>query len=110
MKYELSIREHNMPAHLDIEADMALQKNGLFTFILRVNNGNIVDYNVVEYANARKYLILKKVIIQEFTVALNRGVGSIPDPVRTDNNKRGVEGRGSANTDNQHSEEPKTEV
>ena len=67
MKYELDIRDHNVQPHLDIENDIERRKNGLFTFTLRVNNGNIVDYNVFEYANARKYLVLKKIVIEEHT-------------------------------------------
>jgi hypothetical protein len=57
--------------HLDIEGDIERRKNGLFTFTLRVNNGNIVDYNVFEHANAGKYLVLKKVVIEEFTLTRN---------------------------------------
>lgn len=68
MNYELAIRSHNKQAHVDIEHDIQTQKNGLFTFIIRVNNGNIVDYNVVEYADMRKYLVLKKVILTEVLV------------------------------------------
>ena len=69
MKYALSIRDHNIKAHLDIKEDIQKQKNGQFTFTLRVNNGNIVDYNVVEYVNARnKYLSLKSVVVEEFII------------------------------------------
>ena len=68
MNYELVIRDHNKQAHADIEHDIQTQKNGLFTFILRVNNGNIVDYNVVEYADAKKYLVLKSISLQQVLV------------------------------------------
>lgn len=63
MNYALDIREHNKQAHIDIESDIESKKNGLFTLILRVNNGNIVDYQVMEYADAKKYLVLKSVEI-----------------------------------------------
>lgn len=65
MNYALDIREHNKQAHIDIESDIEVKKNGLFTLILRVNNGNIVDYQVMEYANSQKYLSLKSVEIIE---------------------------------------------
>uniref|UniRef100_A0A6M3KCK9 Uncharacterized protein n=1 Tax=viral metagenome TaxID=1070528 RepID=A0A6M3KCK9_9ZZZZ len=72
MNYELSISDQNRQAHIDIENDIQKQGNGLFTFIIRVNNGNIVDYNVVEYTNASKYLVLKKIVIEEFIVVEKR--------------------------------------
>jgi len=66
----VEIRKQNIPAHLDIEKDIENQKNGLFTFIIKVANGNIADYNVVEYATITKYLKLrlKRIIITELTV------------------------------------------
>lgn len=56
---DLVIREHNVQAHIDIESDIRRQGNGLITFTVRINAGNIVDYNVVEYVNANKYSGLK---------------------------------------------------
>ena len=47
MNYQLNIRDHNRQAHLDIEEEIKHKKNGLFTFILRVNNGNIVDLSLI---------------------------------------------------------------
>lgn len=61
---DLNISEHNKEVHEDIEKDIQEQKNGLFTFILRVHNGKIVDKNVVEYTNIRKYLKLKRLTIE----------------------------------------------
>jgi hypothetical protein len=70
MKYALNIKDHNRQAHLDIEKDIEVKKNGLFTFTLRVNNGNITDYNVIEVVNARdRYLSIRKVTIQEYAIA-----------------------------------------
>ena len=67
-KYDLSIREHNVPAHLDIERDIKLKKDGLFTFTLRVNGGNIVDYSLMEYVDVkRKYLGVTKTVIAKST-------------------------------------------
>ena len=72
--YALNIREHNIKAHLDIEDEIKQRKEGLFTFTLRVNNGNIVDFNVTEYVNVRqKYGVIKTVVIEEYTIAYNRG-------------------------------------
>lgn len=85
MNYGIEIKENNQRPHIDIEKDIAERKNGLFTFIIKVNNGNIVDYVVVEYADARKYLRLKEIIIEQFTITSDIGVGDNGDPIRTDN-------------------------
>lgn len=63
------IRKHNLKAHDDIERDIQGQQNGLLTFTLRVNGGNIVDYNVVEYVDARQYL-RDELVIKESTISL----------------------------------------
>lgn len=69
---ELTIRDYNVPVHLDIEKDIQGKKNGLLTFTLRVNAGNVVDYTVVEYVDARtKYGAVTTVLIQELTVTRN---------------------------------------
>lgn len=44
MKYDLSITTHNIKPHLDIERDIKEKKEGLFTFTLKVSQGNIEDY------------------------------------------------------------------
>lgn len=55
MNYDLQINQHNIKPHLDIERDIKDTKEGLFTFNLRVSQGNIEDYaqfrtvSVVEY-------------------------------------------------------------
>ena len=55
MKYQLQINQHNIKPHLDIERDIQNKKNGLMTFNLRVNQGNIEDYakfrtvDIIEY-------------------------------------------------------------
>lgn len=48
MHYDLEIRPHNLEAHKDIAVEMLHKQTGLFTFILRVNNGNIVDFVTME--------------------------------------------------------------
>ena len=58
----MTIREYNIQAHADIEVDIINKKNGQMTFTLRLNGGNIVDYNLVEYVDVRrKYGELGKV-------------------------------------------------
>ena len=49
MKYDLEIRPFNLEAHKDIAVEMLKKKDGLFTFILRVNKSNIVDFVSMEY-------------------------------------------------------------
>lgn len=49
MKYDLEILPQNLEAHKDIAIEMLRRKNGLFTFILRVNNKSIVDFVSMEY-------------------------------------------------------------
>lgn len=67
--YTLDIREHNVPAHLDIEKEVSQRKSGLLTFTIRVSGGNIVDFNVTEYVNVKqKYGIIKALVIEEYTV------------------------------------------
>ena len=72
MNYSLEINQQNVQPHLDIEKDIAEKGNGLFTFILRVNNGVIVDYSVIENVNiARDYIAVTHVASKEFTIALD---------------------------------------
>lgn len=78
MQYELSIRQDNIEAYSDIEHDIQLKQNGLFTFILRINNGKIVDYNVLEYVDVKsKYLRLTEITRTELTVlhCVDKGAG-----------------------------------
>lgn len=49
IKYDFNVKTHNIPCHLDIEKDLKIQGDGLFTFTLRVNQGLIMDY--VNYRN-----------------------------------------------------------
>ena len=44
MIHDLIIRESNKDAHYDIQRDMLEQKDGIFTFIIKVSGGNICDY------------------------------------------------------------------
>ena len=55
MKYNLPIDQHNIRPHLDIARDIEAKKNGLFTFNLRVNQGQIEDYSKYETISASIY-------------------------------------------------------
>jgi len=41
---ELIMHPHNQQVYLAIVKDMELHENGLFSFVLRINDGAIVDY------------------------------------------------------------------
>ena len=70
MKYELSMPEENRKAHIDIENDMAQRKNGLFTFIIRVHDGKITDYLLMEYVDAKtKYRGFATVSVEELVIS-----------------------------------------
>lgn len=88
MQYNLTISEHNLPAHLDIESDIQKQKNGIFTFILRIDNSNICDYNVLEYTDARDYLVIKQVTVEEQTISHHHYPGDRTTPLRPDDSRR----------------------
>lgn len=68
MQYSLQISRHNQQPHIDIENDIQARKNGLFTFILRINNGSIVDYNVMDFVDGEKYLTLTRVVRTELVI------------------------------------------
>jgi len=111
MKHELSIRDHNKQCHIDIEEDIKLRKNGLITFTLRVNNGNIVDYNVTEYVNDKeKYVSLKRIVIEELASTYHSRERSIPNPLWSDNLQRTTNGWGSSGGYTKHSKEQKKKV
>ena len=85
MEYSLSIRQDNIQAYADIEADIKAKQNGLFTFIIRVNNGKIVDYNVLEYVTAKtKYLRLKELVTEKLIVVHNFNPGTFNNAIRSD--------------------------
>lgn len=69
IQYDLEIRPHNQQAHIDIENDLQAKKNGLFTFIIRVNGGNIVDYILMEQDDGRKYAGITRVVVKKSFVS-----------------------------------------
>ena len=70
MQYGLTIPEENKQCHVDIEDDINKRKEGLFTFTLRVHDGKITDYNLMENIDAKtKYLSTKQLIESKFTIS-----------------------------------------
>jgi len=60
MNYEINgnsvlVLEPNVRPHLDIERGIQERKNGLFTFNVRINQGEIVDYATFETITIRDY-------------------------------------------------------
>lgn len=49
MLYKIEVSQHNQKPHLDIEAEAQRIKNGLFTFIVRIFDSNIVDVVFLSY-------------------------------------------------------------
>lgn len=90
MKYNLSINQHNIKPHVDIERDIQQKKNGLFTFNLRINQGNIEDYAKYETISASDYRGYISYYKQEFSVTHHYRSGGKEDGVRTDDSKRGT--------------------
>ena len=89
MKYDLTVRDHNRQPHIDIESDMQARKNGILTFSIRINDGDIVDYAPIEYIDAKtKYLALRSITIQEFSVPHDLGKRGTRDTFRGDNLQR----------------------
>lgn len=68
---ELKMKESNVKCHLDIENYLAERKNGLVTFTLRVNDGNIVDFVHTEYVPVQKRYFDGKV--GEFRISIENG-------------------------------------
>lgn len=65
MDYNFNIRKHNVLPHLDIEKDLSTKTNGLFTFTLRINKGDIVDYNLTEQIDVKaKYFGFSGIVIE----------------------------------------------
>lgn len=92
--YQLKIRESNKAAHIDIEKDIQERRNGLFTFTLRVNGGNIADYNVTEYVNAKeRYLRLESIVITELAFTPDNRTTGAGDTLRTDHLYHGTDKR-----------------
>ena len=108
MNYGLTIREHNIKPHLDLEEEVSKRASGVLTFTVRVNNGNIVDLNITEYVNARqKYGIITGVVKEELVVTYYPRERSESDTIRDNNIHNGDTGGSSTGSIPQHSKEQK---
>lgn len=86
MRYGLSLSKKNIRAHLDIERDIQKTNTGMFTFTIRINDGDIVDYAPVEYIDAKKkYFGLESIIVKEHTVSYHSTKRGRRNKVRGDN-------------------------
>ena len=110
MNYSLEIAKNNVPAHLDIEKEVQLKKNGLFTFTIRVNNGDISDLNCTEYVNINTYRGLKPVAFSQFSIALDNSQWGQVDKLRHDYFQRWISQRGSQDTKFEYREESKAQI
>ena len=86
MQYALEIRKNNVACHLDLERDIQYKKNGLFTFTIRINAGNVVDYNITQHVSAATYLGFKGITYEKLSITFDPRVGSEIDPVRDNHN------------------------
>ena len=84
MNYALTINQHNIKPHLDIEEDIQKKKNGLFTFNLRINQGNIEDYAQFETVTITQYAGIGFSVVEEYTVTHHTGDGSQNHAIRPD--------------------------
>jgi len=74
LKEKGDIRKHNIKAHTDIEMDIMKKQDGQMTFTLRINGGNIVDYNLVEYINVRqKYGDVSRLVVEKPSFSCDDG-------------------------------------
>lgn len=53
--YEIRVSQHNQKPHLDIEEQVQKIKNGLFTFVVRIFDGKIVDVMFLSYESYKSF-------------------------------------------------------
>ena len=82
MQYDLTINQHNIKPHLDIERSIKEKKHGLFTFNIRVNQGNIEDFSVFETITIKDYTGVQWNGFRERGISYNTGKGSTEDGIR----------------------------
>jgi len=84
MKYNLNINQHNIKPHLDIERDIQNKKNGLFTFDLRINQGNIEHYATRRIITSAEYTSVTIATFEESVTTHHLGEGSQGSAIRPD--------------------------
>jgi hypothetical protein len=82
MIYELSIRRHNIQPHLDIEKEIQRKQDGLFTFTIRVNGGNICDIAITEVVDVRSKYLTQSVVTEKLAVSCIIRKGSSGNALR----------------------------
>lgn len=82
MNYDLTINQHNIKPHLDIERDIQEQKEGLYTFSIKVNQGNIEDYAKIYTVTRTEYRSVTFTTIQEPPTPHNTGESGEENAVR----------------------------
>jgi len=74
IKDDLSLPVSNLRPHLDIEQDIQAKKNGLITFIIRVHEGIITDYTLMEEVNVKsKYGGVAAIAYEKYTFSCGGG-------------------------------------
>lgn len=66
MIYEIRVSEHNQRPHLDIEAEAQRIKNGLFTFVIKVGDSNIVDLVFLSYESYSTFKGFEELSVSHF--------------------------------------------
>lgn len=69
----VKIAEDNIEVHKDIAEDIEKAKDGLFTFTLRVNAGNIVDYVRIKNIEPKRFDKFESIDIQELSITRQPG-------------------------------------
>ncbi len=85
MKYELNINQHNIKPHLDIEQDIQQIKDGLFTFNLKVSQGNIEDYARYNTITIHEYREFGFSVVEEQITTFDSRTGSTENAIRPTN-------------------------
>lgn len=84
MKYNLTINQHNIKPHLEIEQSIQQRRNGLFTLNLRVNQGNIEDFSKYRTKTYAEYRSIIFTTFQEPDPTRNTGNGGSEPAIRPD--------------------------
>jgi len=82
MKYDFNVKIKNIPCHLDIARDIKEQKDGVFTFTVRINQQLIQDY--VNYSNpaASEYTAILSAVGTKCEISRNGGDVNSENPIR----------------------------
>lgn len=84
MNYDLTINQHNIKPHLDIERDIQQKKEGLFTFQVMVSQGNIESYAQHHTVTVFEYQSVSFTAQREPSLPRDTGERSEQNAVRPD--------------------------